>query len=249
MRIFLKKFIIKKRLGQNFLININLVKKILNFIKINIKDILIEIGPGFGVLTKKLMLLTKNFVCIEIDKKLVIFLKKYILKNKNMIINMNILKYKLKFNKKVIIIGNIPYYITKKIFYWIIKYKDKIKKIICLLQQELIYTFLKKKNKLSVILQTFFKIKLLLKINKYNFFPIPNVNSILIMIIPIKRNIKINKYILFLKQIFIKKRKKIYNSLNLNKYKYISFFNKRIEEISIKKIIFLYKFLFLKNYV
>lgn len=117
MRIFLKKFIIKKRLGQNFLININLVKKILNFIKINIKDILIEIGPGFGVLTKKLMLLTKNFVCIEIDKKLVIFLKKYILKNKNMIINMNILKYKLKFNKKVIIIGNIPYYITKKIFY------------------------------------------------------------------------------------------------------------------------------------
>lgn len=118
-----------------------------------------------------------------------------------------------------------------------------------MLQQELIYTFLKKKNKLSVILQTFFKIKLLLKINKYNFFPIPNVNSILIMIIPIKRNIKINKYILFLKQIFIKKRKKIYNSLNLNKYKYISFFNKRIEEISIKKIIFLYKFLFLKNYV
>lgn len=240
-----------KNKGQIFLKNNIYVDKIINNIKCKINDIILEIGPGKGILTKKLILLTNKFICIEIDKKLVSFLKKNILFIKNKIYNMSILDYKLNFKKKIIIIGNIPYCITKKILFWILYNRKKILFFIGLLQKELAYNILMKKkkiNKLSIILQIFFKIKFLFNIKNKNFTPIPKVNSTLLKFKPKKNiKIKINTFLIFIKKIFKKKRKKIYNSLSLNKFKKIKIFNKRIEELSINKIIFLYNFLLKKK--
>ncbi|XBT18394.1 MAG: rRNA adenine N-6-methyltransferase family protein [Candidatus Shikimatogenerans sp. Tduv] len=241
-----------KKKGQIFLINNNYVNKIINTINNNNKkDIIIEIGPGKGILTKHLRLLTNSFFCIETDKKLVKYLKNNILSYKDKIINLSILNYKLNFNKKVIIVGNIPYYITQKILYWILKYYKKILFFVLLLQKEVAYNILlknKKITKLSIILQIFFHIKFFFNIKNTNFRPIPKVHSTLLKFIP-KKNTKINikKFIFFIKKIFKKKRKKIYNSLNLIKFKKYKIFNKRIEELSLKKIILLYKFLLKKK--
>ncbi|WXB47432.1 MAG: rRNA adenine N-6-methyltransferase family protein [Candidatus Shikimatogenerans sp. Tmey] len=242
-------YYINKKKGQIFLKNNIYVKKIINNINCNINDILIEIGPGKGVLTKKLKLLTNKFICVEIDKKLVKFLKNNILNKNNKIFNMSILDYKLNFKNKVIIIGNIPYYITKKILYWILYNHKKILYFICLLQKEVANNLLlkdKKISKISIILNLFFNIKFLLNIKNTNFYPIPKVDSTLLKFIPKFNNININLFLFFIKKIFKKKRKKIYNSLNLKKYYKYKIFNKRIEELSLKKIVKLYKFL-LKN--
>ncbi|XBT18711.1 MAG: rRNA adenine N-6-methyltransferase family protein [Candidatus Shikimatogenerans sp. Tcar] len=241
---------INKKKGQIFLKNNNYVNKIISNINCKKNNILIEIGPGKGILTKKLKLLTNKFICIEIDKKLVKYLKNNILDKNNKIYNINILNYKLNFNNKVIIIGNIPYYITQKILYWILYNYKKILFFICLLQKEVAYNILfkdKKISKISIILNLFFKIKFLFNIKNINFYPIPKVNSTLLKFIPKKSNININYFSLFLNKIFKKKRKKIYNSLNLKKFKIYKIFNKRIEELSLKKIISLYNFLLKKK--
>ena len=62
-------FYIKKRLGQNFLISENISRKIVNFLEINSSDLIIEIGPGLGALTKYILNEKSNFLAIEIDKK------------------------------------------------------------------------------------------------------------------------------------------------------------------------------------
>ncbi|XBT18873.1 MAG: ribosomal RNA small subunit methyltransferase A [Candidatus Shikimatogenerans sp. AspAUS03] len=248
----LKNFIIKKFKGQIFLKNKNLVNNIIKVLECNKNDILLEIGPGLGILTDKLKLLTKLFICVEIDKQLVKYLKLNILNSNNLIYNMSILDYRIKFKQKIIIIGNIPYCITKKIFFWILKNKNKILKFLFLIQKELANNILNYKfnNKLSILLNTYFKVKKIFNIKKNNFYPIPKVDSTLVFFVT-KINVKINYkiYNYFLKKIFKKKRKKIYNSLALKKLKYKNIFNKRIEQINLKNIIKLYKYLLYKKYI
>ncbi len=242
---------IKNCLGQIFLKNKKIIKKIINYIKPKKQNNLLEIGFGNGEITKKIIKYNKKITSIEIDKFLI---KKNKHKNLN-IINIDILKFNLnnfflKKKKKIRIFGNIPYYISKKILIKLIKNYKIIKDIHIMVQKEFYYSLIaKKKNKkytkLSILVKYIYKIKILMKVNKKNFYPIPKVNSVFIKLIPKKKIYKL-KNLNHLKHIlnnsFKRKNKKIINNLKniinkniLNKLKKLNInLNKRPKEISIK---------------
>ncbi|WGH28119.1 MAG: 16S rRNA (adenine(1518)-N(6)/adenine(1519)-N(6))-dimethyltransferase RsmA [Candidatus Shikimatogenerans bostrichidophilus] len=191
--------IIKKYFSQNFLINKYIVNKIINNIK-KYKlyyDCILEIGPGYGILSKKLINLNKKLLLIEIDKNLVKILKKKFKIIKNNIINKDILQCKLKNlgYKKYYIVGNFPYNISTKILLWLLKNKKYIVECIGMFQKEFVESIMckkgKKKTKLSVYLQFFFNFKKLFIVKNNNFYPIPKINSLVIKINKKKKKIKI----------------------------------------------------------
>ena len=146
----LKKYKIKanKNLGQNFLIDDDVLQDIVNGANISEDDLVIEIGPGLGSLTKLLLKKAKKVVCIELDKKMVKILKERFILDKNLeIINSDILKLnidelikkEIEQNpdiKNVKIVANLPYYITTPIVMYLIENNLNIESITIMIQKE-----------------------------------------------------------------------------------------------------------------
>ena len=133
----------KKSLGQNFLIDVNVIKKIINLSDVKNRNV-IEIGPGYGALTNEILKQKpKTFSIIEKDHKLFTNLKSSLKNKKNInIFNEDILKFKLEniLKTKTIIFGNLPYNISSQILIKIIKYKlfdTKVEDMILMFQKEL----------------------------------------------------------------------------------------------------------------
>ncbi len=190
---------LKKSLGQNFLIDKNIAKKILNLTNLKSKNI-IEIGPGKGALTDEILKKNpKSLYLLEKDNELSSFLKtKYSTSKKIKIINSDVLKFDLnKIQKKnLIVLGNLPYNISSQILVKILKNlksRDKYSELIFMFQKELGDKIIAKypsKNygRLSIITALFLK-----KINSFLvssncFFPKPKVTSMVIHFKIIKKN-------------------------------------------------------------
>jgi len=193
----------KKSLGQNFLIDKNIIKKIINLIEIKNKNI-IEIGPGKGALTKEILKKNpKSLVLIEKDNKLYQNLKnEYFDKDKIKIFNKNILNFNLNRLKKknLIVFGNLPYNISSQIlvkFLKLEKWPPNFSDIIFMFQKELsdkiIATFPSKNyGRISII--TNYRLILVKKFNVSAncFFPKPKVESTILHFRPkLKSKIKI----------------------------------------------------------
>ena len=238
----------KKSLGQNFLLDHNLRKKIVSNINIKNKNI-IEIGSGTGLLTNEIIKQNpKKLILLEKDNCLYKKLKLKYLDNKSIEIeNIDVLKDNLSFKNNFNIIANLPYNIsTKLIIKLLIKYKN-FKEMVFLVQKEVSdkfkYKLLNKKNKYSLFLEIVSNYQVLHNISNKVFYPKPKVQSTLIKITP--KNIKIDKEKLwiFSNKIFMNKRKKINNKFNrfnnkiidkkilekrpedLNKSEYLDLFN------------------------
>ena len=238
----------KKSLGQNFLLDRNLHKKIVSNINIKNKNI-IEIGSGTGLLTNEIIKQNpKKLILLEKDNSLYEKLKLKYLDNKSIEIkNIDVLKGNLSFKNNFNIVANLPYNIsTKLIIKLLIKYKN-FKEMVFLVQKEVSdkfkYKLLNKKNKYSLFLEIISNYQVLHNISNKVFYPKPKVQSTLIKITP--RNIKIDKEKLwiFSNKIFMNKRKKINNKFNrfnnqiidkkilekrpedLNKREYLELFN------------------------
>ena len=235
----------KKSLGQNFLLDHNLRKKIVSNININNKNI-IEIGSGTGLLTNEIIKQNpKKLILLEKDNSLYEKLKLKYLDNKSIEIkNIDVLKDNLSFKNNFNIIANLPYNIsTKLIIKLLIKYKN-FKEMVFLVQKEVSdkfkYKLFKKKNKYSLFLEIISNYQVLHNISNKVFYPKPKVQSSLIKITP--KNIEIDKEKLwiFSNKIFMNKRKKINNKFNnrindkkilekrpedLNKSEYLELFN------------------------
>ncbi|XZR52823.1 MAG: 16S rRNA (adenine(1518)-N(6)/adenine(1519)-N(6))-dimethyltransferase RsmA [Enterobacteriaceae bacterium] len=222
-----KKFTPKKKMGQNFLNNLYIIKKIVKIIKIKKNDILLEIGSGFGVISKFLIFKIYKIILIEIDLNLIFFLKNFLQfkKKKILIYKKNILKINLsnivkKESKLLILFGNIPYNISTNFIFYIIKYLYYIKYVYILLQKEFFDKLvsinnIKRNGRLNIIIRYYFNIKPIFKISKKAFIPKPKVKSILLFLNPfIKKyyvnNINILK--LIIKISFKQRRKKIKNN-------------------------------------
>ena len=190
---------LKKSLGQNFLIDKNITKKILNLTNLKSKNI-IEIGPGKGALTDEILKKNpKSLYLLEKDNELSSFLKtKYSTSKKIKIINSDVLKFDLnKIKKKnLIVLGNLPYNISSQILVKILKNlksQNKYSELIFMFQKELGDKIIAKypsKNygRLSIITALFLK-----KINNFLvssncFFPKPKVTSMVIHFKVIKKN-------------------------------------------------------------
>lgn len=177
----------KKSLGQHFLKDENIARKIVGSLTGNFSNIL-EIGSGKGVLTKYLINNKKlNPFFIETDSKSVDFLKNVFPGYKNRIIHADFLKYDLNqlFSEPFAIIGNLPYNISSQIFFKILKYKNNIPEVVCMIQKEVAERIAsppgnKKYGILSVLLQAYYKIEYLFTVSENVFIPPPKVKSAVI---------------------------------------------------------------------
>ena len=217
----------KKSLGQNFLVDKNILKLIANSTKIEKSDEIIEIGPGTGNLTE--FLLKKNpkkIYLIEKDENLVNFLKNKFSKNLN-IINEDILKFSKKnlLNNNTIIFGNLPYNISSQILvkFIINKNKFKFKKLVFMFQKELADRILAKVNssnygRFSILARWKFNIEKVIDIKPNSFLPKPKVFSSLLIFDPKTPliNFKNPKNLEYVTKVFFnQRRKKIKKPINI----------------------------------
>ena len=215
----------KKSLGQNFLIDKNIIKKIVDIGNIKTDDFILEVGPGTGNLTE--FILKKNpsrIFVVEKDKKLIEDLKKKFGSQIN-IINNDILKISenLISDQQLIVFGNLPYNISTKILTkWIISSNEKYwyKNLILMFQKEVANRIIAKVNssnygRLSIISNWKLKIEKVMDINSSCFYPKPKVVSTLLKFTPKSKYFSINnsKNLEMITRIFFsQRRKKIKNS-------------------------------------
>lgn len=250
------KFDYKKSLGQNFLKDKNIIKKIADSINPTEEDLIIEIGPGAGALTKELVKKKSEVICFEIDtrlkeileeinsEKLTIIFKDFLSIKINEYIDQN--KY-----KNLYFIGNLPYYITTAIINKIVKESNPYE-ITIMVQKEVADRFSAKPgtkdySSISIFLQYNFDIERVCNVSKTCFEPVPKVDS---SVIKFKRNKKISandeeKFYKLIKDSFTQKRKNLRNNLkgyDLNKIqailkKYDKDLTARAEQLSIEEFV------------
>ena len=221
-------FKFKKKFGQNFITDENIINSIINLSSIDKDTMVIEVGPGAGSLTYKLCMNAKHVLCYEIDCDLKEILKEN-LKNytnydviyedflKADVIN-DLKKYEYK---KLYLIANLPYYITTPIITKIIDDNIPIDKIVVMVQKEVGDRFAAKEgskdyNSLSIFLSYYFNIKKILNVSKNVFIPKPNVDSIVVEFDRKENNLNLKNEKLFFELVrnsFTQKRKTLRNNL------------------------------------
>ena len=226
----------KKSLGQNFLIDKNIAKKIVNITSIY-NQYIIEIGPGTGFLTDEIIKKKpKKLYLLEKDKSLNQNLKKKYYEYNNIeIINDDALKYDLQYIKeRKKIISNLPYNISIKLIMNWLKIECKLQKMVLMIQKEVAdkmnYVNKIKKNRLNLFIEVASRYNIEFDVSNNVFFPKPKINSSVITITPKNNlNIDLNKFESFTREIFQYKRKKLSTVLKL-KEKKISLINSDIYE-------------------
>ena len=217
----------KKSLGQNFIKNQSIIDQIILASEVTDKDLVIEIGPGMGVLSSSLMKKAKNLLCYEIDTRLKPYLD-ITLNQDNVLVKYqdfltsNIVEDIKEYQyEHLYFIANIPYYITTPIVNKIIDEKINPDKIIIMIQEEVADRFCAKPgtkdyNSLTVYLNYHFDIQKLFTVSKNNFDPKPKVSSAVISMSK-KENkpyVKdLDKFYQLIKDSFKYKRKTLKNNL------------------------------------
>ncbi len=217
----------KKSLGQNFIFDKNLLIKISNCIKSKSTNSIIEIGPGLGTLTDFLYIKKyKQLVLIEKDKRFIENLKKKFNESKVEILNIDAINFDYNINslRNSIIVGNLPFNVSVDLLYLWTKYKNwppQHDKMILMFQKEVanrITALPKSKSygKLSVVIQSRYRIKKLINIPSSAFTPRPKVDATVLEFTPFSDFglIDINKIDKVAKDAFSQRRKKIKNNMS-----------------------------------
>jgi len=247
----------KKFLGQNFLVDENIARKIVASLDIQPDDYVVEIGPGQSSLTKYITELTKNFIAVELDKHIVAKLRE---ENKFEVIHKDFLKIDFdadfaKFgdkSKPIKIIGNIPYNITSQILFKLFDNSQRVKSAILMMQKEVARRLTAVPNTkdygiLAIQTQVFTNPKLLFNVPPTAFFPKPKVDSTVVKFDFIQQKNPVENYPLFktlVKESFGQRRKTMRNSLKKFfeerslKFEDFNFdFKRRAETVSIDEYI------------
>lgn len=224
-------FKMTKSLGQNFLINENILDKIMESADISSDDVVLEIGTGIGTLTQRLCENAKKVIAVEIDKNLIPILNETLSDYDNItIINKDILKTdineelkNLSVNQKIKLVANLPYYITTPIIMKVLEDKVNVDCMVLMLQKEVADRMnatpsTKDYGSLSIAVQYYCDTDIVCKVPKSSFIPEPNVDSLVLkLVVNEKRKVEINDEELFFKIVrgsFSKRRKTILNSLS-----------------------------------
>ena len=209
----------KKSLGQNFLVDKNIINKIIHTAKIRSSDVILEVGPGTGNLTKFIIAQKpKKIYLIEKDENLANELEKQYLDKIN-IINKDILKIPYNFysKKKFLILGNLPYNISTKILSeWCLNKNLIVSKMILMFQKEVAERILanvdsKDYSRISILPKWKFDIKKITDVKPNSFFPKPKVHSTVLEFLPKKNfyQIKDPKNLEKITKIFFSQRRKM----------------------------------------
>lgn len=219
----------KKQFGQNFLIDNNILNKIAHSASINSDTVVVEIGPGMGALTEKLLEKAYKVICYEIDTDMVHILQNrfsdYIKDNKLVINHKDFLKADLEKDlegyKNIKVVANLPYYITTPILIKICEELTELDEMIVMMQKEVALRICGKPstkdyNALSVLIQYNHEASLLFDVGRGCFFPEPDVTSSIVKIKkinPILKPINEEFFYTFNRNIFKQRRKTLVNNL------------------------------------
>ncbi|NQY42239.1 MAG: 16S rRNA (adenine(1518)-N(6)/adenine(1519)-N(6))-dimethyltransferase RsmA [Legionellales bacterium] len=218
-------FNFKKYYGQNFLVDHNIIDKIVSAITPNTTESFIEIGPGNGALTKEILPICKNITAIEIDKELVEYLRTYFIDSKKFsIIHKDILKVNINdisTTTPVRIFGNLPYNISTPILFQCISSINIIKDCTFMLQKEVAERICANYNtreygRLSIMLQYYFIPRILFSVSANCFIPKPKVSSSIIHLTPRKNMSSVldhDDFAMLVRIAFSARRKNIRNAL------------------------------------
>tara|TARA_B100000768_G_C11279651_1_gene377821 strand:+ start:2165 stop:2956 length:792 start_codon:yes stop_codon:yes gene_type:complete len=215
----------KKSLGQNFLIDNNIIDKIIDLCDVKNNNI-VEIGPGTGNLTNKIIVQNpKSLILIEKDRQLAKQLQTKLGRIHNLkIFNEDVLKFDLegKIKKNTIIVGNLPYNISSQILAKLIKFKKwlpRYKKLILMFQKEVADKIIAKNKspsfgRLAVLTNSRLKVTNSFNVSENCFFPIPKVKSTILVFEPIINqdfNVKNIANLEKVTQVFFSKKRKMIN--------------------------------------
>lgn len=214
----------KKQYGQNFLMDKNILDKISSSICPGQNDLIIEIGPGSGNLTKRLKEYKANLVCFEIDKSLDKYLN-LLEDDKTKVvyedfINVNLEEFVKNYNyENIYVIANIPYYITTPIIEKITFSNIKVKSLLLMVQKEVADRLSSTNGNreygyITVLLNAFYNINKLFNVNRNSFYPVPNVDSAIIKLDSKEcKLLNFEKFNKLIKNAFRFKRKTLKNNL------------------------------------
>lgn len=238
-------YTLKKSLGQHFLKDENICRKIVEELKKCAFSNLLEVGPGGGALTKYLIQLPGiNFKAVELDEEKVLFLKHTYPGLYEKIIHQNFLEIEKPFTENFTVVGNFPYNISTQILFKILEWENSVDCVIGMFQKEVAQRIVAGEgNKVygvtSVLVQAFYEATYLFDVNENSFVPPPKVKSGVIKLIYKKHPLPIkNKTSFFelVKTAFNQRRKTLRNACrNLFDATVLqqSIFDKRAEQLSV----------------
>ena len=236
----------RKRFGQNFLVDHQVINQIISTIAPKRDDNIIEIGPGKGALTFPLAEYLEHLSVIEIDRDLISILEAQN-NQKISIYNSDALAFDFnQFSKKLRIVGNLPYNISSPLLFHLLSYKDNIIDMTFMLQKEVVERIVaspgsKSYGRLSVVMQAFFDAELMFIVPKDSFDPQPKIESAILYLktksIPLVQNLKPLENIV--KLAFSQRRKTLKNCLKskLNQSQTIIDLSQRAEMLTLENFV------------
>jgi len=183
----------RKRFGQNFLIDRQIIEEIIDAIHPQPNDHIVEIGPGLGALTRPLLQRLNHLSVIELDRDIVEQLNNDLPENKLTVYSADALKFDFsKLGQDLRIIGNLPYNISTPLLFYLSGFSKLIRDMHVMLQKEVVERMVASHStadygRLSVMLQYRFEMEQLLTVSAQSFRPMPKVQSAVIRLVPINR--------------------------------------------------------------
>lgn len=248
---------LKKSLGQHFLHDENMCRKIVASLIVTPGINLLEIGPGGGALSKYLLEIKDiNYKAIEIDDEKVVYLKANYPAISDKLIHIDFLKSLKPFEDKFSVIGNFPYNISSQILFKLLEWEISVSEVIGMFQKEVALRVAappgnKTYGILSVLVQAFFKVEYLFDVHENCFTPPPKVKSGVIRLSNIDNPYEIankGRFFAMVKAAFGQRRKTLRNALKSMLSSGVpddEIFNKRAEQLSVPEFVALYKRYFL----
>ncbi|MCP5245025.1 MAG: 16S rRNA (adenine(1518)-N(6)/adenine(1519)-N(6))-dimethyltransferase RsmA [Burkholderiales bacterium] len=214
----------RKRFGQNFLVDRQIIAEIINIINPYPEDHIIEIGPGLGALTRPLLKTLDHLTVIELDRDIVEKLKKEFPQDKLTIHSADALRFDFStLGNDLRIIGNLPYNISTPLLFHLSQFSASILDMQFMLQKEVVERLVAKPStsdygRLSVMLQYRFEMEQVLSVSANAFHPVPKVESAIVHLRPIKNKIPVvTNEVLFAQIVttaFSQRRKTLRNTLS-----------------------------------
>jgi 16S rRNA (adenine1518-N6/adenine1519-N6)-dimethyltransferase len=247
-------YTLKKSLGQHFLHDENICRKIVGFVTRTPGMNLVEVGPGGGALTKYLLQWQDvTYKAIEIDDEKVVYLNKTYPEINGKIIHKDILKADMPFDAHFSLIGNFPYNISSPILFKVLEWEPNVDEVIGMFQKEVAQRIAagpgsKTYGILSVLMQAYFKVDYLIDVHENCFTPPPKVKSGVLRFTNIGNPHGIDdmrRFIIMVKTAFNQRRKTLRNGLKslipVPAMEGDAIFDKRAEQLSVADFVDLYK--------
>lgn len=240
-------YTLKKSLGQHFLKDENICRKIVAALTQHPFAQLLEVGPGGGALTKYLLELENiTFRAVELDEEKIDYLTKTYPAVSDKLIHQSFLDIEKPFNGSFTVVGNFPYNISTQILFKLLEWRTDVECMVGMFQKEVAQRVAAREgNKvygvISVLVQAFFDVEYLFDVNEKSFQPPPKVKSGVIRLLPRKETLEMKsekEFFLLVKTAFNQRRKMLRNAVKGLFDETIlkdSLFDKRAEQLTVKQ--------------